>query len=569
MKYDFSGYVTRNDLKCSDERTIKKDAFKGNDAQTVPLVWQHLHNEPTNVLGHVLLENREDGVYGYGKFNDTDAAVNASKLVKHGDITALSIYANQLKQQGKNVMHGVIREVSLVLAGANPGAYIDNLNFVHSDDDSIVVDETEAIITTGLELEVDTEVKHSEGGDQVPKEKSVQEVLDTLTEEQQNVVYAIIGEALADEDTDSEDDGSAEHSDEGGTHMNVFEGKEKKDDLRTLTHDEFGAIAADAKKNGGSLKDSFMAHAGNYGIDNIGFLFPDATNITPVPTLISREMGWVQHVLNATRHTPFSRIKTTQADITAEEARAKGYVTGAEKTDEVFGLLQRITTPTTIYKKQKLDRDDVVDIVDLDVVAFLKMEMRVMLDEEIARAVLISDGRAANHADKIKEANIRPIYKDDDLYAHKIALANDITVANTIDAIISSREFYRGSGNPTMYTSTATLLSMLLLKDTLGRRLYETKASLAAALLVNDIVEVPVMPGVTRIRPSDDKVMSLVAIIVNLKDYAIGADKGGAVNMFDDFDIDFNQFKYLIETRISGALTLPKSAIVIEKLPVA
>lgn len=576
-KWDFSGYATKNDLKCTDGRTIRRDAFKVNDGQIVPLVWQHLHNEPANILGHALLENRADGVYAYAKFNDTDAAKNADKLVKHQDIVSLSIYANQLKQQGDSVLHGVIREVSLVLTGANPGAIIDNISFAHGDG-TYDTDESEAIITTGLNFELpkEDEVVHSnEGGNDMGKEeKSVQEVFDSLNEEQKDVVYAIIGEALAegDEDDVEEDEEDVEHSG-GGKKMkkNVFEGRGTGLDpeIDALMHADFPKIAAKAKADGGSLKDAFLAHAGTYGIDNIGYLFPDAQNVTDTPTWVTRNMAWVGKVLSGTKHSPFSRIKTQHADITADEARAKGYVTGALKKEEVFGLLKRTTTPTTIYKKQKLDRDDIIDIVDMDVVAWIKMEMRVMLNEEIARAILVSDGRAVESEDKIPEINIRPIYKDDDFYAHHIALANDIAAKDLVDEIIKSREFYKGSGEPTMFTTTSVLLSILLLKDTLGRRLFSTITELADILMVKEIVEVPVMTGVTRVRTSDSKVMELVCIIVNLTDYTVGADKGGALNVFDDFDIDYNQYKYLMETRISGALTLPKSAIIIEKLPVA
>ena len=570
-KWDFSGYATKNDLKCTDGRTIRRDAFKENDGQIVPLVWQHMHNEPANVLGHALLENRPDGMYAYAKLNDTDAAKNAEKLVKHRDIVAFSIYANQLKQQGDNVIHGMIREVSLVLTGANPGALIDNISFAHGDG-TYDTDEEEAIIYTGLNLQFEDEVKHSdEGGKKMAKEeKTVEDVFNELTDEQKDVVYTIIGAALEEADDEEYDEEDVEHSG-GGKPMkkNVFDGSAtgKDEEIDALMHADFPKIAAKAKADGGSLKEAFLAHAGTYGIDNIGYLFPDAQNVTDTPTWVSRNMAWVGKVLSGTKHSPFSRIKTQHADITADEARAKGYVTGALKKEEVFSLLKRTTSPTTIYKKQKLDRDDIVDITDMDVVAWIKMEMRVMLNEEIARAILVSDGRAVDSEDKIQEANIRPIWKDDDFYAHKIAVANDILAEDLVDEIIKSREFYKGSGSPTLFTTTANLLSMLLLKDKMGRRLYATVAELANILLVDEIVEVPVMENLTRVRASDSKVMTLVGIIVNLKDYTVGADKGGSVNMFDDFDIDYNQYKYLMETRISGALTLPKSAIIIEKLP--
>jgi HK97 family phage prohead protease len=568
MKYDFSGYATKNDLKCSDGRVIKRDAFKHNDGSKVPLVWQHIHNEPANILGHAILENREDGVYAYCTLNENEAGKNAKELVKHGDITALSIYANKLKQQNNVVVHGEIREVSLVLTGANPGAFIDNLNFAHSDG-TYETDETEAVIYTGLTLSVEKEenensmnkvVKHED------QDETVQDVFDTLNEKQKNVVYALLANAL-DEADDEED---AEHSDEGGNKMkkNVFDGSATSENQgAVLTHADFAAMVEDSKKNyNGSLKAAAMMHAQNYGVENIDYLFPDAKTITPTPEVISREMGWVPKVLAGTSHTPFSRIKSTAVDITAEEARALGYVKGNLKKEEVIKLLKRITGPTTIYKKQKLDRDDIIDITDLDVVAWLKAEMRVMLDEELARAVLVGDGRDAASEDKIDEECIRPIFKDADMYSHHIAVANNMAVKDLMDEIIRSREFYKGSGSPKLFTTTKMVMDMLLLKDTLGRRLYNTKNDLAAALLVDDIIEVPVLANQTRTN-EDDKVVTLLGIIVNLKDYKMGADKGGAVNMFDDFDIDYNQYKYLIETRCSGALYKPKSAIVFERLP--
>jgi HK97 family phage prohead protease len=562
MKYDFSGYATKNDLKCTDGRTIRRDAFKHNDGQRVPLVWQHMHNEPTNVLGHAVLENRPDGVYTYGKFNDTEAGQNAKKLVQHGDIKALSIYANQLKQQGSSVLHGAIREVSLVLTGANPGAYIDNLNFAHADG-TYVMDETEAIIYTGLEFENEEkpQMKHEEK-EIAHSEKTVKDVFDAMTEEQKNVVYFMIGTAL--EGTEDEE---VEHSDNGGVQMkkNVFDTEQENTNF--LSHADFKGIVEDSKNFNGSLKAAMLAHAVTYGIEDIDFLFPDARTLADNPRFISREMGWVAGVLSGTHHTPFSRIKSVFADITADEARALGYIKGNLKKEEVIKLLKRVTTPTTIYKKQKLDRDDVVDITDMDVVSWLKAEMRMMLDEEIARAVLIGDGRDAASDDKINEENIRPIFTDNDLYSHHVQVADNMTTLALIDEIVKAREFYKGTGNPTFYTTTKVLTDMLLLKDTLNRRLYPTKAELVSALLVKDIVEVPVMADVVRDAGPSVGETSLIGILVNLKDYNIGADKGGAVNMFDDFDIDYNQQKYLIETRISGALTVPKSALVIERLP--
>lgn len=571
-KFDFSGYATKIDLKCSDGRIIRKDAFKHHDGQTVPLVWQHVHNDPSNVLGHAVLENREDGVYAYCKFNDTDAGKNTKKLVEHGDISALSIHANQLKQKGNDVLHGMIREVSLVLAGANPGALIDNLSIQHGDG-TYETDDTEAIIYTGEKLSL-TELDHAAGSD-----KTVKDVFDTLNEEQKEVVYAMIAHALENGD-DSMSQGAEdvedleetkgdkkniEHSDKGGKIMkkNVFDKKDEVEEKKTLTHSQIQTIFSDAQKCG-SLKEAMLSHIQTYGIENIDYLFPDAKTVTPTPDFISRDMGWVPGVIGGTTHTPFSRIKSTAADITADEARALGYVKGSLKKEEVISLLKRITTPTTVYKKQKLDRDDIVDITDLDVVSWLKAEMRMMLDEELARAVLVGDGRDVESEDKINEENIRPIYKDEDMYSHKVALASDLTVDEMIDEIIRARVNYKGSGNPAFYTTPTMLTNMLLVKDQMGRRLYNTESELASALRVSKIVEVPVMEGQSREDDNQD-LLDLVGIIVNLKDYVMGADKGGSINMFDDFDIDYNQYKYLIETRCSGALIHPKSALVIEK----
>lgn len=563
MKYNFSGYATKNDLKCSDGRTIRKDAFKANDGQTVPLVWQHMHNDPGNVLGHAVLENRVDGVYAYCKFNSTEAGENAKHLVEHGDITAMSIYANSLLQKGDDVLHGAIREVSIVLSGANPGALIDNISVMHSDG-MTVEDETEAIIYTGLNLEFES-VEHADDKKEPEKEKegdkvdeTVKDIFDSLNEKQKNVVYAMLAQAVEGEVDDME------HSDKGGYEMkrNVFEGD--VDDSNVLTHAEIKTIFSDAEKCG-SLKEAVLAHADTYGIDDIDVLFPDAKTITNTPDMISRNMEWVRGVISGTHHTPFSRIKSVSADITVETARAKGYVTGAMKKEEVFGLLKRVTTPTTIYKKQKLDRDDIIDITDLDVVAWLKAEMRLMLDEELARAVLIGDGRDVGDEDKINEENIRPIYKDADMYSHKVKIEAGTSVVDKIEAIIRARKDYKGTGRPTLYTTSEELTDMLLVKDTQGRRLYRSEQELTSDLRVAGIVEVEVMEDVTR-EGDESEILGLVGILVNLGDYKLGADKGGEVNMFDDFDIDYNQYKYLIETRCSGALTKPKSALVIEQV---
>lgn len=637
MEADFSGYATKAGLKCSDGRTITPEAFKRQDKMRVPLVWQHGHSDSKNVLGHVDLEARDDGMYCYGYFNDTEQGQNASKLVTHGDVNKLSIYANQLVERTKQVLHGVIGEVSLVLAGANPGATIDYIRIAHSDDpDDIEVSEEEAIITTGepLELkhsddedqedeEVDDEVAHAsttkappksnatkskgdasdEAGDDGPSIQDVydsmtpvqqravqyivgaaldqnggtashsdlgddaepQEIYDALSEQQKEVVHSMIDEAQK----EAKAEGIAEHSaliEKEGTTVNVFENGQNTS-AATLQHaammkareslkahpDAIETIVEDARRNGGKLSESFIAHAAEYGIENIDLLFPDATLDQNGISIISRRTEWVQNVLTNTRHSPFSRVKSLAADLTAEEARAKGYVKGTLKKDEVIKMLRRVTLPKTIYKKQKLDRDDVLDITELDIVAWLKAEMRVMLDEEVARAVLIGDGRDADDDDKIDEESIRPVAYDIDMYTERVELPAGSDDSDLVDLVVSSLDAYKGSGNPTFYTTQRRLTQMLLSKDTVGRRLYPTKADLANALLVNDVVPVEVMESDT----------DLVGVIVNLADYTIGADAGGQIAMFDDFDIDFNQQKYLIETRVSGALTKPKSAIAI------
>ena len=577
-KYDFSGWCTRTNLKCSDGRTILKDAFKGNDGQTVPLVWNHQHNDPFNVLGHALLKNCDDGVYSYCKFNDTESGQAAKQLVEHGDVTALSIYANQLKQQGGNVLHGAIREVSLVLAGANPGAYIDSI-ISHGEES-----DEEAIIYTGEDITLShAEDENSEEGESLKHadenkgetnnmeeetkkpqnqedEETVEDVWNTLSEKQKTVVYAIIGQAL------EGDDGEDENNQQGEDQMkqNVFD---KDDQNNSLSHDAMDTIIGDAKRYG-SMKESFLAHAEEYGIENIDYLFPEAKAESPVPGFIKRDTGWVSKVMAGVTHSPFSRIKSLFADITEDDARAKGYIKGNLKKEEVFSLLKRSTTPTTIYKKQKMDRDDVVDITDFDVVAFLKSEMRLMLDEEIARAILVGDGRLSSSDDKINEQNIRPIWKDDDLYTIKqtVNVANGATDSDKakefIKSVIKSRKNYKGSGEPTLYTTEDVLTDCLLLEDTTGRVIYDSVEKLRNTLRVKEIVTVPVMEGLSRMSGSDN--LDLMGIIVNLKDYKVGADKGGAINMFDDFDIDYNQQKYLIETRCSGALVKPYSAIALE-----
>ena len=575
--FDFSGWATKANLKCSDGRTILKDAFKDNDGQTVPLVWNHQHNDPLNVLGHAMLENRDEGVYAYCKFNDTESGQNAKLLVEHGDVSALSIYANQLKQQGGNVLHGAIREVSLVLAGANPGAFIDSI-IKHGEES-----EEEAIIYTGEDISLfhaedneskedeslthaETNKKEDEQMAEEPKkqedEETIADVFNTLSEKQKNVVCAIVGQVLNEKSDDKE---KTENSEGGNDNMkhNVFD-QDTKEQENVLSHDAMDTIISDAKRYG-SMKESFLAHADTYGITNVEYLFPEAKSLNTPPEFIKREMGWVSKVMNGVHHTPFSRIKSMFADITEDEARAKGYIKGKLKKEEVFSLLKRTTTPTTIYKKQKMDRDDVIDITDFDVIAWLKTEMRMMLDEEIARAILVGDGRLSSSDDKINESNIRPIWKDEDLYTIKslITVPTDGNLAEEfLDQSVRAMKDYKGSGSPVAFMTEDLLTECLLLKDTNKHRLYKSAEEVATAMRVSSIVTVPVMEGLKRTSGSDT--LELKALIVNLNDYNVGADKGGAVNMFDDFDIDYNQQKYLIETRCSGALIKPYSAIALE-----
>lgn len=553
-EYDFCGWATKNDIKCSDGRVIRKDAFKECDGTTVPLVWNHQHNDPISILGHALLENRSNGVYAYGYFNDTDAAQNAKEQIKHRDITMLSIYANQLKQVGSDVVHGAIREVSLVLAGANKGARIESF-FEHSEDG--LYEDDEAIIYSGDEIEL----YHSDDGEQkkekkdMAAERTIQEIFDSMDEEQQDAVYAMLAaaiEAATEEDEDEEDDEMGH---------NIFENDDRDN---ALSHDALNTIISDAKRYG-TLKESFLAHADDYGIEQIDWLFPEPENLNNPPEFIKRNTDWVSKVMNGVHRSPFSRIKSMFANITEDDARAKGYIKGSLKKEEVFTLLKRTTTPTTIYKKQKIDRDDQVDITDFDVVAWLKQEMRTMLDEEIARAILVGDGRLPSSDDKIDETHIRPIAHDEDLYTIKAKVnvsssATEDEIAKAfIRTTVKSRKDYKGSGSPVMYTTEDLLTNMLLLEDTTGRIIYDSEEKLRNALRVREIVTVPVMENA---KTKDSK--PLMAIIVNLSDYNVGADKGGAINMFDDFDIDYNQQKYLIETRCSGALTKPYSAIAIE-----
>lgn len=566
-KYDFSGWATRNDIRCSDGRTIRKGAFAEQDGTTVPLVWNHNHVDADNVLGHAILENRDQGVYAYCFFNDTKQGNNAKELVTHGDICSLSIFANQLKQNGGDVIHGAIREVSLVLAGANPGAKIENI-MAHGDNS-----EEEAIIYNDSD---EINLAHSEEKEKMEeenKEKTVKDVIDSMTEEQRNVMYALIGEAI--ESTKGEDQSNEE---ENKMKHNAFENEDqaKKEETQTLSHSEFMEIVSEAKRKG-SMKDAFLEHNITeipylaHSITNVGNLFPEAKAVSRVPEVVDRDQTWVGNVMASVKHTPFSRVKSFYANITADEARAKGYVKGAKKVEEVITALKRTTDPQTVYKLQKMDRDDIIDITDFDVVAWLKGEMRGKLDEEIARAILIGDGRSASSADKVDPLKIRPVYQDDTTYTIKRILtrasgADDSAFAKAfIKDVVKSRKEYKGSGNPTLYTTEDMLTSMLLIEDTTGRVIYDTIEKLKTALRVRDIVTVPVMENVGREDTSAHKKWNLLGVLVNLSDYNVGADKGGSVNMFDDFDINYNKYEYLIETRCSGALVKPYSAITFEE----
>jgi len=593
MGADFSGYVTKAGLKCSDGRTITPEAFKDMDGLTVPLVWQHGHNDPANVLGHTVLEARADGIYGYGYFNSTAQGKNAKTLVEHKDITKLSIYANSLLEKSKKVLHGVIREVSLVLAGANPGAEIDYVQVAHSDGDVETL-EDEAIIYTGLTLEHEDqpEPKSDDAGDKKDEDKkdekqddskdstvehasnsadpTIQDVYDSLSDEQKDVVHYMIGAALEGANSssanhsDKKDEGDLNHKEGSEMTRNVFDqsDKTKEPEKHVLSHEDVKGIVADAIK-GGSLKAAVESYALKHGIENIDVMFPDAKAVSATPDFDKRRTEWVAGVINGAKHSPFSRVKNLVADLTFEDARAKGYIKGNLKKEEFFSVSKRVTTPATIYKKQSLDRDDIIDITDFDVVSWLKGEMRLMLDEELARAILIGDGRAVDDEDKIKDpvgstegAGIRSIANDDDLYAATITvnvLDASSSPSEIVDAIVGAMRFYKGSGSPTFYTTLTTITSMMLQRDTLGRRLYRTQADLAAEMGVSSIVTVEVM--------EDEP--TIVGILVNLNDYTLGADKGGDVAFFDDFDIDYNKYKYLLETRLSGALTKIRSAVVV------
>ena len=610
---DFQGWASKNNLLCTDGRVIRENAFAHQNGAVVPLIWNHRHDTPSAVIGKATLVNKPDGVYCYGLFNNTKFGNMCKELVAHGDVTSLSILANQLKQKGHDVMHGMIREVSLVLAGANPQAFIEDMDLAHGEDAEYEarIYPQEPIICHGDEDFEEQEPENTpveenpegnptnesepeseptpanQNGEENPVEnnngqlqhaddnRTVADVIDSMNEEQQKVLYALLGQAL----TENKEDNTMAH--------NAFEGAAVQ--RAQLTRDDFALLAKEAKACS-SLKEAVLAHMddmeglsdalahADYGIENIEYLFPDDRNVTRQPQFIQRDMSWVSGVMQGVHHVPFSRIKSIFADITADEARAKGYLKGKLKKEEVFTLLKRSTTPQTIYKKQKLDRDDIIDIVDFDVVAWLKSEMRMMLNEEIARAILVSDGRSTASDDKIKEDNIRPIWTDADLYTIKVGIDSvtynddDKLAKEFIRQCIKSRKDYKGSGNPALYTTEEMLTNMLLLEDGIGHRLYKTEEELRTALRVSKIVTVPVMEGLTRevTHETDSKayIHSLMGIIVNLADYTVGADKGGAVAMFDDFDIDYNQQKYLMETRCSGALTKPYSAITIESYAV-
>lgn len=623
-KCDFSGWATKANLLCSDGRIIMKDAFKHCDGAKVPLVWNHQHNRPEEVLGHAILENREEGVYAYCTFNNTESGQAAKECVLHGDVNQLSIYANKLKHQGCNVVHGMIREVSLVLAGANPGAFIDSIA-AHSDDsegegyiytgeyidaepiyhaedsdekgEETMQPETvqteafseeqmklvHAMIDKALSAKAETqhdevteeEIQHAEEAKKeepakAEDDETIGDVIKTFNEKQQKVFYAMIAEALANGD-DDEDEEDVQHSDEefeGGNNdmkVNVFDQTTEKQMGESLSHAEMTAIMDEAKRNG-SLKDAVLAH----GITDLDIMFPEHKSLTNEPEFIKRDDSWVAKVLGGVHHTPFARIKTIFADITAAEARAKGYQKGNLKIEEVFKLLKRVTNPTTIYKKQKFDRDDIIDI-DWDVLPFVKKEMRMMFNEELARAILIGDGRdpVEEANDKINEDCIRPIWKMEELFTVKVEVpvAADVTAEDKakafIKACIKSRKQYKGSGSPSMFMSEDMLTDCLLIEDMNGRTIYDTPAQLAAKLRVKEIIPVPVMENLTRTDDAD-KVFTLGGIYVNLNDYNVGTDKGGELNFFDDFDIDYNQMKYLLEGRCSGSLTKPFSAVAIE-----
>jgi len=585
VKCDFSGYATKNDVRCSDNKVIRHGAFAAYDGKSVPLVWQHQHKDVTNVLGHADLEVREDGVYAYAHLNHSDAGRTAREMVRNGDIKAMSIYATHVKARGNDVVHGELVEVSLVLRGANPGAYIDQVSIQHGDNG----DEIEAVMYTDaqidfvshsddeededFEAEETDDVEHAEEEPEAHEAESDEddptlgEIFEGMTDQQKTAVYAIVGQIVNADDEEAEEPvEDTAHSDttteDTMAHQNVFEGS-KTEELPVLTHADVEQIFADAKSCG-SLKEAVLSHADNYGIKQIDTLFPDAKNLWTTPEFIKRKTDWVSSVVGAAKHSPFSRIKTQFADITADEARAKGYIKGNKKKDEVFSLLKRTTSPTTIYKKQKLDRDDILDITDFDVVTWIRGEMRIMIEEELGRAVLLGDGREASSDDKIKEDCIRPVYKEDTLYAPRVILAKETTTEDMLDSIVRAMDDYEGSGNPTWFAAPQVITEILLLKDKMGHRLFSSLSDLADYVGVSKIVKVPLMKNLVRTSNKNGKVDAL-GIIVNMSDYTIGADKGGQLFAAEDFDISFNQYHYLLETRLSGALTKVKSAIILER----
>lgn len=574
-KYDFSGWATRNDMLCTDGRTIRKNAFKGNDGAEVPLVWDHNHSGPENVLGHALLENRDEGVYAYCVFNDTEKGKTAKSLVQHGDVRSLSIWANGLMEVGKDVIHGCIRELSLVLAGSNPGAFIDEV-LAHGDgeDPGLILGYDENIMLyhsadtnndTSAPKDDKKDDNKSEPEDDETGKETVEQIVNTMTEKQQKTLYGLVGQAYEDgkseckkEASDDKTKNNEPNKEDKSMKHNLFDKDSQKNDKNTLSHSAVAEIIGDGKRYG-SLKESFLAHTAEYGVDQVDMLFPEYQSVNgETPQFIKRQPdGWVDTVMNGVHHTPFSRIKMVFADLREDEARAKGYMKGKLKKEEVFGLLKRTVDPTTVYKKQKMDRDDVIDITGLDVIAWLKGEMRMMLNEEIARAILFGDGRSTLSEDKISESNIIPVVADADLYTIKKVVTtetNEKLGHALITAAVKAQDDYEGSGNTTLYAASSTITDMLLLEDADGHRMYKDMNELALAMNVSRIVRVP-----ASIVPNN-----VYGVIVDLNDYNVGADKGGAVNMFDDFDIDYNQMKYLIETRCSGALTKPYSAIVLK-----
>lgn len=556
---DFDGWATVSNVKCSDGRVIARQAFEQNDGAVVPLVWQHGHDNVTNVLGHAQLEKKPEGVYAYGFFNGSAQAEHARELIEHGDVTSLSIFANHLRQEGNIVRHGNIVEVSLVLKGANPKATIENVSMAHGDGDGY-----SAIIKMGDDDAVHEDFEGSEDSedseDKSPDgDKTIGEILSTLSDEQMEAVNYLIAAAIDGESEDSEDTDEENNEGDDMKH-NVFEGDKAPENV--LSHADFAELVETAKRNNSTLLEE-LRHA-DYGIENIGYLFPDAKSISDEPMFLDRDQSWVSVVMNGTKHSPFARIKSIFADIRDDKARAKGYARKAQKkTDEVIKLLTRTTSPTTIYKKQRLDRDDIVDITDFNVVAWLKAEMKGKLSEEIARAILIGDGRQMTDPDRIDDEAIRPIIKENDLYAIHKSLGVATTDETLVDDIVMASADLEGSGSPTLFISKKRLVRMLLLKDKNGRRLYETEAALAGALGVTKIVTVPQFDGLEH--DLKGEAHELLGIVVDLRDYTIGSNAGAELGMAETFDLDFNQYKYLAETRLSGSLTAPYSALTISR----